>query len=648
MDKIINSLKIHNSNIKHKKIMIIIGSLIILLSQYVNYYYYVLDKNKLYNSLRGQTYVIAILTLFFMINGYFLGKSEEKDKCEEVLSCITNGEIFNLTGKLLLGVIYSLIITSVLDILIIIIYMKMGNFLLFKEVISFIFQYHFIPILVGYLIGYIVGNNIKGNKGYLLIILLWFSLTPLNNELFRVLSNMFHTINVNYLKWLLTQGFINSEMEIYNSIIGINVSITIVVKNIVILLISLVVVYRKYINKKIIIPSISIVIIFICGYMYINSKSIEVDIFQNRTQYDFIKFERENQNPNINYMIESVNMKINFDNKTKFESKLEINNIKDENITFYLHPFFTIESISDELGQTVKFTRDNDEVNIVLNSTETKSLDIKYYGYSKYGMYMNMEQVYLPNFINYIPTNRTGFTDDNDIEYFISTNLSNISYSNLEFKDGQLNGKSNDGVILLATDQLKEIKIDSYNIYYSPSLYSEEDIKLNLEKIVSGYKFSNKLFSDLFNNEEYDIKNIAIVNIPLLPSLITVSNESLLVQDYNSIINDGAFLDYIIRGELKGNYQNNATNNILINNIYINLIKEYSNKRYNTNFMINSIPNEDINYDEVKRIENLINKMNIEDLKEFINDYYNLINKGVNVTNISELVDLYEKRYGIE
>ncbi|MPM56769.1 hypothetical protein SDC9_103583 [bioreactor metagenome] len=64
--------------------------------------------------------------------------------------------------------------------------------------------------------------------------------------------------------------------------------------------------------------------------------------------------------------------------------------------------------------------------------------------------------------------------------------------------------------------------------------------------------------------------------------------------------------------------------------------------------MINSIPNEDINYDEVKRIENLINKMNIEDLKEFINDYYNLINKGVNVTNISELVDLYEKRYGIE
>ena len=542
MEQIVNSFKIHLLNIKYNKIYIILGVLLLLFSQYINYYFFMLDKNKLYSTLNGQSYLIATFTLYFMINGYLLGKIEIINKCKEIINYIPNAAVKNLVGKLLIGFCLSISVSLIINFPLIIIYFKNSNFL-FNQILPFVANYHFAPMIIGFILGIFIGENVRGNKSYLFIFITWFIFTPLNQEFFRILANISNTNSVNFFRWIFTIGAFTQNIDIYNSITGIYIDPSVIIKNFITFFLLLSLLFIKYFRKKVILIIDTLLIISYIFILLIFTNNIEVDIYKNKMQYAYSEINRINEIPknNFDYIINDIDLNISLGNKANFIAKITMNNIKNREISFYLHPWFYIDNIKNSNGEEMKFTRENDVITIMLDNINDRTIEVNYFSYSKYGMYLNSDNLFIPSYINYIPSNRNGFYDKNKINYVISVDTKNTVYSNLQVEDSLISGSSSSGVTLISTNELTKINLNNTNLYYSKTLYDESVLEDKFIEIMNSIEYSNSIIKELFNEEIKIPKDIFIINIHLLPDLNIVNDNLLLIQQYHDIPNKEFF-----------------------------------------------------------------------------------------------------------
>lgn len=643
MKQIVNSFKIHLLNIKYNKIYIILGVLLLLFSQYINYYFFMLDKNKLYSTLNGQSYLIATFTLYFMINGYLLGKIEIVNKCKEIINYIPNASIKNLVGKLLIGFCLSILVSLIINFPLIIIYFKNSNFL-FNQILPFVINYHFAPMIIGFILGIFIGENVRGNKSYLFIFITWFIFTPLNQEFFRILANMLNTNSVNFFRWIFTIGAFTQNIDIYNSITGIYIDPSVIIKNFITFLLLLSLLFIKYARKKVILLIDTLLIISYIFILLIFTNNIEVDIYKNKMQYAYSEINRINEIPknNFDYIINDIDLNISLGTKANFNAKITINNIKNREISFYLHPWFYIDNIKNSNGEEMKFTRENDVITIILDNINDSIIEVNYSSYSKYGMYLNSNNLFIPSYINYIPSNRNGFCDKNKINYAINVDTQNTVYSNLKVDNGLISGSSSSGVTLISTNELTKINLNNTNLYYSKTLYDDSIIQDKFIEIMNSIEYSNSIIKELFNEQIKIPKDIFIINIHLLPDINIINDNLLLIQQYQDVHNKEIFLQSLLLGHVKNNYQNNNTNNTFVKDIFLKLVNDYTLKKENPSYKTNKIGNSYSSYPEFQRIENLVDSLSINQLKDFINNYYKLITDGVNREKINELINEYE------
>lgn len=655
--------------------------------------YYILDSN---------TYCIVGFFFFAILLGYFIATEDSKNHFDEIILSINNAYKQNFKIKFISSILILTALVLVNFFIIIIIFIiKQTDLLVYIDLIKYVFIYWYMPSLIFLLIGTIVGKFIKGKISYILLVVITFLFSNLNNYIFGFLSYL--DKNILNFSWYITLGGFEPGVIVYNGFYGYNSRIYDLAK--VILIFSLVFVlmilsYRKHIKNKNKINAYigaSIVAIFSLFILHSNRERISevanIDAAHgNKLQKYYSEEERLELNSNdiifSNYDIQKYDVEITPKDKFEFNVNMDLKVNEDtKNISLMLLHTLKIKEIKDSEGKVLKFDVKNDLVNIELNENLSKedilTLQLSYGGEMPSDYYIENNLIYLTSAIPFIPSNVfVNYIEQLDFfgyevnnlsvaaDYNIKVNSDETVYSNLSLVEKNTFEGNNSGVVLILNDRYTSKTNDDIEIIY-PKAY--ESKLSEIENVTKYLKNSLNYINNLLGTTELnEIKKVFInTSQYTYGTNIEVYEETLVIN--SRFIFEFKFFEFeIFEKLLKGifyendlSYENKLMNHIVVetigaiyrkNPVHFEWLIDDKGDFYKSNaayfkeigdkkeeeYQLKQYELMDILWKSGEKLQDMYNSN--ADLKGFVKEYYKTFkNKKITEKEFLDLIEKYEE-----
>lgn len=662
--KIINGCQINLKTIFRNKLVWIFSTLYMFyLSYYFIIYYKYCYPEEIPIFISKSS--IGCIILFIFI-GYYLGKNEKNNGCEEILSTVENGEILKFISKMLSGFLLVTVFSTIIIIgLFVCYYIKHMDRFVYIQTLVYIFRYYILCITVFFIIGIIIGEKIQSKLAYILIFLIWIVFTPMNHYLFMAIQGFLYkeVIGIGYILNIFAPIPMYTN---YNGIYGLpNQGYNLVKIILVILLLGFTInlLYLRKSKKTFRAINILLFIAMIPALTYMIQSFEKIWVQAAYMGGDFVRDinyyvdEENNLSKNLDlfdkYTIEACNAKLKIDTNFNFDTNIDVKfEENSDKLTFILYHGFKVKDIKDEDNSILQFTQNGDLINIQFKKEYRKNdlakLKFSYGGYTASEFYIEKDAIYLPPYFPYLPSNVIeqpmkicnyyGYAWNElnyNSNYTLAVETDKKVYSNLdEISNNCFEGIGKKGVLLLSGDVLKEGSYKGIKYYYS-SVKNEEDFKNCFEKYFNAIDNVNRAFNLNVS------KNIEKAFFPDLnnwnfPSITKIYDNALISQ-----VNEGAPIvleNLLFKDLLKIQLYRPSPSleYLFIESLFLDAA---DNIFYNTRSLeINS--NQDIIYDEEniddkmykeilvygsKRVLSFYHKATEEEKINFIREFYNLL-----------------------
>ena len=276
----------------------------------------------------------------------------------------------------------------------------------------FLFNYMFIPLLIGSLLGILIATMLGRSKLSIVVILLvWVLLGPLNTELFR---DYFRSIPIGDIKSFWQLGVSNSE-RVFISYNGFELSKMNFYKNIIFLILNfvfLLFVLLKWNTKsgvklKVFISGIvAVIFVTVIGNQVLKSSDNMLFSYADyHTERDFYKEPFENKTFQIEpYQIEGYHIMLNFKEYYNAQVEIEISKPKSRELNFTLYHGYEMKSLKDNMNRELNYQHLGDYVEIQLVDENIESITFTYAIKASPSILFEKRNKYLPAYTSWIPT----------------------------------------------------------------------------------------------------------------------------------------------------------------------------------------------------------------------------------------------------
>lgn len=448
----------------------------------------------------GQTLVKSSFTvqggiLAFIIIGIQLGKMDP----EEIMSVIKNAMYYKSIGKFLfilnLIALYILINLGILILMFVVSGIPFSSFYL-KTVYYFVL-YWGMSFLIGALIGYFLSLIIKGRMIYILSLIVWVFISPLNYPFVTQLGILLNLENNFELINILNIGQ-NNPHSPYNYFYGLALEPYQWLKRGFFILVILVLIMLRFaikfprVKANVIIAALLLFSLWpVSASLTSGSQVLHYDREKNSIQkqdYEYYKGVTSIERYKNHFQAEKYRISLNTDGKIKAEVLLEAKNTSEtesDTLHFLLYHELKIESVTAEGDIRVEAIQAKDQLTVStsrpIKPDEIVQLNFVYSGVSSPFFFANNQAVYLPNHYPWYPVlneSQTVMLDvdfqafrlplqpSNEITYQLNVKEGPKLFSNLE-KAGhdRWEGKTSEGIYLVG-GSLDEKTIGNFSIVY--------------------------------------------------------------------------------------------------------------------------------------------------------------------------------------
>lgn len=641
--------------LKHKKLIL----LNFIFLAYMNFII-LNNKNEPYNITFYFNFTFKLIgyyLLISLINGFIIGNIEINNKCKDIFRTIEDAKKLVINQKLYIAFFISFLVwlLEILVLLTIALYHKEDLSTISGQFTSTLIFILF-PIVIATIIGVFIGDNLKKEKAYSLITIVWIFITPLNEFFYNTISNYF---KLPTLRWNLTLGSI--YMNSFDGILGSHIYDYEIAKLAIFLTILLSIYNVYYINNK---KKVYIIcsIILIASLYIINSNKYNISdamMIQRTGEFYSTEAKLDLKSKNIfdNYNIENYTIDIYPKNKAKFDVNLKIKSNEDTNfLSLILYKGFDITSLKDIKGNDLKFERDEDFLNIKLNNKLEKDkelfLNLSYEGYSGKEFFINNKGANLNSRFPYIPSNKinkvmdtSGFSSFFDLSvksnYEVTIHDNKTFYSNLdEVKKNTFKGKA-DGLFLLSGNNINSYEQDGVN-YYNGFLYrSYSDNPKEIEKVKNIYQNSLDWINEfLYEKEKEKIKKIFTLYHNDISTTDIFNDTILSYSEINTNLTEVDFIRDILLQKLSPPNNENGEKLMIINIIFKESLEYFINNTPLTNTKIEMLSNESHKKSYESYLE-ILKNLEDQDKKTFFREFFNLCLGDVTFDTFNEFLKKY-------
>lgn len=539
MKIIFNSLKVEFKIMIKSKLNIIL--LILAMSYnlylYANYLFTVYEPGQVFVK---SSYSVQGGILAFIMLGIHLERAEKICNIKEVIETIHNGMIKKIIAKFLfvLMITTMYVLINIVSIYFLFSINKIPFSSFYTDGIKYMLLYWEISFIISAMIGFFIAHCFKGKIVYIIALVIWLLISPMNYPFFIQLGILFKLDNTFELLDFFNLGQ-NNIYYPYNSFYGFSLENFQWIKKLLFFSIlfglNLIVIFRKGIQKS----KTIILLIIVCGFISIFS------VKELKGEQQILRFDREKdaiakkdseyyQNTElkseyiVNFKINSYNIDLNVNKNLSAEVEVELENISknyEKEIHLLLYNGFSIKELKTSDGDKVSFQQNKDNVIVNLNNeikpNEKVKLKFKYEGVSSPFFVANNRAIYLPNYYAWIPmvsefntiminegfnAVRLPIVPKNKINYFLKINENLNIYTNLEKEyHNTWKGTSNDGIYIVKGSVDEEI-IDQTSVIYpltwERTLSSFNSFKENVDKRI------DKIINDLNLNNTVNIDRV--------------------------------------------------------------------------------------------------------------------------------------------
>ncbi|MBZ9637683.1 hypothetical protein [Clostridium sp. FP1] len=627
------------------------------------------EHQEIGTSLTLSAYWVQILIFLGLFVGYFYGKNEYSNNCDELMVTLPNGYVLKQISKIINLILIAGIIFITSDIAIISYFLlKDIDMIYYFPSIQYIFLYWVIPFIISGTFGIILGNILFSKLAYFFIILIGLLtgplcmgiIDPLLDQFKIVLHPYFMTINIGQMdphKGM--NSLFGYEMQKDLWIIRL-----LLILCLVIVLLMLFCRYQKNkLKKKITVYSlISIVIILIVSYT-ISFKYVKMHYYRY-TMDDIEKkysIEENIKKDKNEFEIINSNIKMNINNDITMFADMNIKPTKTVNeINFVLFQGFKIDTIKIN-NNDVAFIREKDNIKILNKFIVNKDFNIRisYKGLPVNYFYQDTNAWMLPTNFAWIPFigNESAIvTNSNDI-YDISFNYNEqkkpIEYEITYEGPGKpicsleaiginhWKGKSPIGITMV-NGWLKKGKTEENIDFYYPASYKKyneyvpkmikqckknETIIKNDFNIIKGNE--NKVRSYMFLPNVF-LRNDGIYNFG--DHCIVSINEAYIEGDF--LVYPDVTINWVLESTIYNNHWNNKQS--YIKEAFTHSYITWCTNRYKNDYLNSNLSSANMLLDRVniyeqanekdrvkiyKKLSDFIMTNNNNRIKQFFNDW---------------------------
>ncbi|WP_195891705.1 ABC transporter permease [Bacillus ndiopicus] len=436
------------------------------------------------NMLQLSSYLIQGLMIIFMFLGFQAIHQELNNNTYEVFKIIPKSIPIKLFGNIFTILIINLLfcLTSIIIIFFSYKYSGYTDSIFYYKSLLFVFEYWVLPFIISIFFGALYGLLFRKNIGVAAILITCIILSPMNE---KFINNFFKMFGFEKIPSFLILGQVYYEMP-YNSFSGFYISFPDIINKImwIILLISLSLgiyfIKSNGYQKVVLICFIPIAYLFI---MHIKDYSNENTLSDYHKRYiNELNYYAEEKQGKVNSGFDYDIAKYVIDLKTSntVDATVDIffqNQIEGEK-SFALYHGFKITEIVDQNGNKLNHSQEGDFISVhILNPSI--SLTFKYIGKSSPYFPVSTNNVYLPFYFAWIPSNtlnaafkyiyesnyRLPQQPKNNIEYILFYEGASPINTNLAFKDNHYEGISDSGIYII-NGELKTIEFDNKIISY--------------------------------------------------------------------------------------------------------------------------------------------------------------------------------------
>ncbi|MCR5836725.1 MAG: hypothetical protein K6G88_09480 [Lachnospiraceae bacterium] len=422
----------------------------------------------------ASAYVVQILIVGTMIVGYQICTREEKDECKGIL-LISKCRMEMVNARALAAIVFN-VIFSLIVLLVIVIFYCVGvkEKWLINEVIMYWFIYFFLVAIISTLIGQIIGNIINSKLSYLLIIFISVAIGALGKEFLELFGTTLHISLFKKISGYISVGQYDAFEKI-NYLYGLEIESKrlfhrLLYIALLVIILKIVMCIKQKCNVSECIKQIAVSgIVCIIAFMLFSNPT-----FCRKTGH----MEEEGK-----YLTKSVDMCVDVRKKLNVSVKEQIEILEDTNlIEMTLYHNLKVSSIVGE-KENIDYEQNGDFITVKFNKVakkgEVKTINIEYSGLSSQYFFAGEKATYLPGNFAWIPVpgkkmvfkEGPGFVvlnqiENNEVDYTVKYKSYHKVFSNLNYENGVLKGKSKCGVTLISGN-MEEDKINGVHIYFT-------------------------------------------------------------------------------------------------------------------------------------------------------------------------------------
>ena len=643
--------------LRNKKLKLI--NIIFLIFLILNYIWRFNSTSAAY--FNGLFVVNGYYLLIALINGYTIGATEINSKCSEIFESMYDVKRKIINEKLFIGIIFSVVIW-IINILLITVFLFIDGENLVNAMGLYVSTINMLllPIIISTMIGIFIGDNIKKEKAYILLTVIWLFITPLNEMVYSPIE-LFNEDTI--LRWCLTLGSIYSDS--FEGIIGAYTHNYEFAKLGVFLFgIGCFYIHKYTVGKKYV-YLVSLVGIGMCFYsINENRYNINDDMERWRTS-DFYALESElnlkEKDSFSNYIIEKYKVNFTPGNQAEFEITMEVKlNEATNHLSFMLFNDFEITSLSDGENSKITFIRDEDFVDVKLGRDFDKGekilLNLEYEGAAGKEFFIREQGIHVNSRVPYLPSNKihnvmdtNGFASYFNLSvpsyYEVKVNDEKKYYSNLEeTKKNTFKGYS-DGMLLVSGDNIIKEKFEDVNYYYGRLQKYQVNEKVNVLETLKSIKIAlgnaMETLNDTLGEKNFeDIKNVFVIYSRDLTNIELIGDTVVLYSNHIGPIEEDNYIRIILEERLKGIETEEKTQ--IARFIFIESIISYIQK-----IELNEVPQITFHNNENEReihdkLVKVINSLSDDKKSELYNEFYQLCLTDIDYVKLDELAERYK------
>lgn len=498
MQEVKNSFALYWKIAKSKKITL----LLLLLSFFYNiYFFYVFivgDRDPA-EALVRSSFIVQGGILASMMIGVYLSTIERKVGLEELIETISHAKFRKNVGKILffLSFVFLYLLLNILALMTMFILTDVVFSPFYLQSVLYMLLYWGFSFVIGGLIGSFLAMWIKGRMIYVLSLVIWLFISPLNYPFIIQLGILFQWSNVDEIENFLNIGQ-NNPHHLYQPFYGFALENYQWLKRslfsliLILLIIGSVMIQRKVWKKYLPAFLIVLALTFYTGFSVFGKHQVlnlssEKDgiLIQDAFYYQDIILSDQLSN---GYQIKNYEIDLDIRNYLKANVVVEMTNPTNEEMNtfdFLLYHDLKVSEVLDEEGNELEFKQNRDIVEVTTKSpvvpNETTKFTFNYAGISSPFFFANNRAINLLNHFPWLPTNgnfnssmitvgleafRLPNQPNQDISYQVRLKGNSSTFSNLEkIGKNEWEGTSSDGIYLVA-GSIGEKNINGKSVIY--------------------------------------------------------------------------------------------------------------------------------------------------------------------------------------